>query len=117
MDLTICHGWQRTQQTEADRPPTREKWRAFLNEQERAKHTKYDALCAAAHWNFSAMAFGTWGGTGPECARLLHRISKRAAGWQEGDLRASQQENARLTVGLTLMRHVWALLLSKNFIA
>ena len=61
------------------------------------------------------MAFGTWGGTGPEAAKILQRILKRAAGWQEGDLRAARQDELRQNFDLTLMRHVWRLLERKNF--
>jgi hypothetical protein len=62
------------------------------------------------------MAFGTFGGTGPEAARVLHRVLKRAACWLEGDLRASKQEELRLSMGLTLMRHIWLLLEAKNYL-
>ena len=62
------------------------------------------------------MAFGTWGGQGPEAAKLLHRIVQRAAAWQEGDLRLGRQDEIRCAVGLALMRQVWRLLGSKNFL-
>ena len=62
------------------------------------------------------MAFGTWGGQGPEGARILQRLSQRAAGWQEGDLRSSMAEQGRQAVGVALMRQVWRLLEAKNFI-
>ena len=93
----------------------RDRWRNFLCRKEKDKHQKYDALCRQAQWSFRALAFGTWGGVGPEAAKTLHRILKRAAGWQEGDLRAARQEELRQGLGLTLMRHVWRLLESKNF--
>ena len=112
MDLTICHGWQISEQTTAVK---RDRWRQFLCRKEKDKHLKYDALCRQAQWSFRALAFGTWGGVGPEAAKSLHRILKRAAGWQEGDLRAARQEELRQGLGLTLMRHVWRLLESKNF--
>jgi hypothetical protein len=112
MDLTICHGWQTSEQTTAVK---RDMWRQFLCRKEKDKHQKYDALCRQAQWSFRALAFGTWGGVGPEAAKSLHRILKRAAGWQEGDLRAARQEELRQALGLTLMRHVWRLLESKNF--
>jgi hypothetical protein len=63
------------------------------------------------------MAFGTWGGMGPEAAKTTYRILKRASGWLEGDLRAARQEELRLQLGLALMRHTWALLETKNFVA
>ena len=50
---------------------------------------------------------------GPNAARLLQVVRKRAAWWLEGDLRASEQENARNQVGLAVMRGVWGLLESK----
>jgi len=62
------------------------------------------------------MAFGTWGGLGPEGAKMLARIVKRAAGWLEGDLRASRQAEIRYSIGLTLMRQVWELLAGKNYL-
>ena len=34
----------------------------------------------SAGWGFLAVAFGTWGGMGPEAARTIHRLVKRAAG-------------------------------------
>ena len=37
------------------------------------------------------MEFGTCGGLGPEGAKVLHRLVKRAASWQEGELRALRQ--------------------------
>ena len=61
------------------------------------------------------MAFGTWGGMGPECAKLLHRIVKRAAGWHEGPERASRQEECRHIIGMALMRHIWDMLAGKNY--
>ena len=62
------------------------------------------------------MAFGTWGGMGPDAAKLLFRLLKRAASWLDGDSRAARQEELRLTVGLALMRHIWVLLEAKNAI-
>ena len=113
VDLTVCHGWQ---VSERGNTVSRERWRTFLTRKERAKHAKYDVHCRRAHWSFAAMAFGTFGGTGPEAARVLHRVLKRAACWLEGDLRASKQEELRLSMGLTLMRHIWLLLEAKNYL-
>ena len=80
------------------------------------KLSKYDAPCKAAGWGFLAMTFGTWGGMGPEGARVLHRLAKRAASWQEGDLRSLRLRQSELleNVGLALMRQVWKLLANKN---
>ena len=112
MDLTICHGWQASEQTSSVK---RDRWRHFLCRKEKEKHQKYDVLCRQAEWSFRALAMGTWGGVGPEGANILQRILKRAAGWQEGDLRPARQEELRQRIGLTLMRHVWRLLERKNF--
>jgi hypothetical protein len=73
-------------------------------------------MCTTAGWSFGAMAFGTWGGVGPECAKTLQRITKRAASWQEGDLRASKLEQARLAVGWALMTKVLEYLNNKNYL-
>ena len=118
VDLTICHGWQASERlrSTANLEVSRERWRAFLKRQEAAKHAKYDKACSDAGWGFRAMAFGTWGGVGPEGAKLLHRITKRAAGWLEGDLRARRQEEIRHSVGVVLMQHICTMLQSKNFI-
>jgi hypothetical protein len=111
VDLTISHGWQ-----VSERAATRERWRSFLRKKEEAKHAKYDLPCSRANWAFRAMAFGTWGGQGPEAAKLLARFTKRAAGWQDGDLRASLMETCRLSVGVAVMRQVWRMLELKNFL-
>ena len=47
---------------------------------------------------------------------MLHRILKRAAGWLEGDLRASRQAEIKYGIGLTLMRKIWEMLAGKNFL-
>ena len=93
-----------------------EHWRSFLRRKEAAKRLKYDHPCQGAGWYFTPMAFGTWGGQGPEAATLLHRIVQRAAAWQEGDLRLGRQDEIRCAVGLALMQQVWRLLGSKNFL-
>ena len=118
VDLTISHGWSLTEQARGSPGDlvTRERWRPFLCSREREKHQKYDAACRSAGWSFRAMALGTWGGLGPEAAKTLNRIIKRAAGWLEGDLRASRQQEIRLHIGLTLMRHIWEMLKGKNFL-
>jgi hypothetical protein len=118
LDLTICHAWQSAERarSSAQLPVSRERWRAFLRKREEAKHALYDKACAAEGWSFRAMAFGTWGGMGPEGAKILQRITKRAAGWLEGDLRACRQEEIRHGVGVSLMRHIWRLLEGKNYL-
>jgi hypothetical protein len=121
VDVTVCHAWQsgeqRTLGTTAQDTVSRERWRNFLKRKEADKHTKYDITCRTAGWSFMAMAFGTWGGTGPECAKLIHQISKRAASWQEGELRASKMEQARMAVGWSLMTKILEHLNNKNFLS
>jgi hypothetical protein len=112
VDITICHGWQVSERTSQ----SRERWRSFLRRKEAAKHTKYDAPCRGQGWAFVPIAMGTWGGMGPEGAKILSRIIKRSATWLEGDLRAWRQQELLQSVGLTLMRHVWRLLAGKNYV-
>ena len=95
---------------------SRERWRHFLVEKEQQKVIRYSAHCARARWAFLPMSFGTWGGMGPQAAKLVHRLLKRAASWNEGDLRAARQEELRLGLGLALMRHIWLLLEAKNLV-
>ena len=59
---------------------------------------------------------GFWhlGGLGPEGANVLHRLVKRAASWQEGELRALRQRELLETMSLALMRQVWKLLGNKT---
>jgi hypothetical protein len=118
MDLTICHGWQASEQdrSTANVAVTREHWRSFLRKRESAKHAMYGKVCSAAGWSFRAMAFCTWGGMGPEGSRLLHQIAKRAAGWLEGDLPARRQEEFRHAVGVALIQEVWTLLERNNYL-
>ena len=75
VDVTVSHGWQ---VSVSDAPVSREKWRRFLLTKETEKHHKYDGPCAAARWGFVPMAFGSWGGQGPEAAKLLARAVCRA---------------------------------------
>ena len=110
LDVTLAHGWQSSESCGV----SRERWRTFLRRKEQAKHAKSDAPCKAAGWGFLAMSFGTWGGMGPEGARTLHRLVKRAASWQEGDLRAARQHELLEVIGLSLMRQIWRLLGNKN---
>ena len=63
VDVTVSHGWS---QASRNSLLTREKWRAFLKRKEAGKHDKYSSPCERAGWHFIPMAFGTWGGTGPE---------------------------------------------------
>ena len=112
VDFTVVHGWQAAESGHT----SRERWRRFLRTKEQLKWRKYDAPCTAAGWSFVPAAFGCWGGLGPEAAKLLSVVSKRVAGWLEGNLRASHQEQARQQVGLAVMRGVLAQLEGKAFI-
>jgi len=116
VDFTVVHGWQVVARQPEAGPATRERWRAFLRKKEQAKRDKYDGPCVAAGWAFQPAAFGCWGGLGPEAARLLAVVSKRVAGWLEGSLRASHQEQARQQVGLAVYRGVIALLEAKAYV-
>ena len=111
IDLTVQHGWRigerRTPAALAARPEaTREHWRRFLVRAEEDKHATYDAPCSAEGWSFKAMAFGTWGGMGPEAAKLLQRFVARASDWREADTREARREEIRLTFGLAQVRGV-----------
>ena len=61
------------------------------------------------------MAFGTWGGYGPEGYKVLSTLVKRAAAWQEGSARAAKQDELFGVVGVALMTQVWATLFNKNY--
>ena len=113
VDLKVSHGWQVTAQSEN---VTREKCRTFLRRREATKETKYRSACEAEGWGFTPMAFGTWGGLGPSCARLLNRLLKRAAGWDEGTQRAIRLDELRQTVAIALARQIWALLEERVFV-
>ena len=113
LDVTLVHGWQASVQGPS---VTRERWRSFLRKKEQLKHQKYDTACQRAGWSFGALAMGTWGGVGPEGARILQRILKRAAFWLDGDLRAIRQEELKRTFGLIVARQIWRLLDAKNLI-
>ena len=113
IDLTICHGWQASERSGSI---TRERWRSFLTRKEQGKAIKYAKPCEAAGWIFQGMAFGTWGGMGPGAARLLAKLLKRGASWDEGERRAARQEELRETLGLTLMSHIIDLLEAKNLL-
>ena len=112
VDFTVVHGWQAAHAGHC----SRERWRRFLRSKEQDKRRKYDGPCLAAGWSFLPAAFGCWGGMGPEAAKLLGVVSKRVAGWLEGNLRASHQEQDRQQVGLAVMRGVLAQLEGKAFI-
>ena len=114
VDLTVTHAWQAAERTINATDVTRERWRSFLRRKEREKHAENDDVCKRVGWKCRAMAFGTWGGMGPEGAKLLARMAQRGAGWQDNELRTSLQEELRLSVGVALMREIWVLLDQKN---
>ena len=116
VDLTVSHAWQQLERHTSPSQATREKWRAFLTRKERAKRDKYHHPCLSAGWAFAPMAFGTWGGMGPQAAKLFHRLLHRAASWLEGPLRGRRQEELKQLVGVALMQHVWRLLDAKNLL-
>ena len=62
------------------------------------------------------MALGTWGGQGPEGAKLLARITKKVGRQEEGASRGALQAQARYRVGFALMTSIFDLLPNKNFI-
>ena len=114
--MTLVHGWQASVQSATTTNITRERWRTFLKKKEQLKHQKYDAACKRAGWSFMPLAMGTWGGVGPEGARTLQRILKRAASWMDGEQRAVRQEELKSTFGLMVARQIWHLLDAKNLI-
>ena len=85
-----------------------------MRRREDDKHHTYDTPCKKVGWDFKAMAFGMWGGLGPEANSQLEKLVKRAGAWQTGDLRTSQQESYRLSVGVAFMREVTVLLEHKS---
>ena len=116
LDVTLVHGWQASVQATGSTTVTRECRRTFLKKKEQLKHQKYDQACQRAGWSFAALAMGTWGGVGPEGARTLQRILKRAAFWLDGDMRAVRQEELKRNFGLLIARQIWRLLDAKNLI-
>ena len=62
------------------------------------------------------MAFGSWGGQGPEAAKLLARAVKKAAlGW-DLHLQARHKHELFAAFGLALMRGTFDLLAAKAFV-
>ena len=113
VDLTVSHGWQAAL---AEGSISRERWRRFLLTKEGDKHRKYDTPCRLARWGFIPMAFGSWGGQGPEAAKLLSRIVKKAVLGQELHLQARRKHELYASFGLSLMRGTFELLASKSFV-
>jgi hypothetical protein len=111
VDITVAHGWQA-----AERLATRERWRTFLKRKEAAKHTKYDTPCRNGGWSFATLAMGTWGGLGPESAKLLTRIIKRTTSWDHGDVRSTRQAESYQLLALALFRQIVQMLRPKHLL-
>ena len=94
----------------------RDNWRPFLRRKEGEKHAKYDGPCAADGWHFSAIAFGTWGGWGPEGAKVFSRILKRCTTWEDPAARGVALRRHYESIGVALFRQVWRLLEAKNHV-
>ena len=92
----------------------RENWRPFLRNKERDKHRKYDAPCEGEGWHFMAAAFGTWGGLGPEGAKVLSRLMKRASSWEDAEARGASQRRQLEAIGVPLFREIFRLLEGRN---
>ena len=112
VDITVTHGWAASERGR----PARDNWRPFLRKREERKHVKYDGPCRESGWTFAAMAFGTWGGHGPEAARLLARMVKRACAAVEPEERPQRSRELLQSVGLALMRQIWRLLSGRNHV-
>ena len=112
VDLTVSHGWAVGER----RKPARDNWRPFLRRREEAKHSKYDRPCKASGWSFAAMAFGTWGGEGPEAAKLLARIFKRACAAVEPEECPARSRELTQSLSLALTRQIWRLLSGRNLV-
>jgi hypothetical protein len=111
VDITIAHGWQA-----AERSSGRERWRTFLKRREQAKHAKYDVPCRNGGWSFATLAMGTWGGLGPESAKLHSRMIKRTTTWDQGDVRSTRQAESYQLLALALFRQVVQMLRPKHFL-
>ena len=112
VDLTVSHGWALAER----RRPARDNWRPFLRRREEQKHAKYDRPCRMSGWSFAAMAFGTWGGEGPEAAKVMGRIIKRACAAVEPEERPGRSKELAQHLSLTLMRQIWRLLSGRNYV-
>ncbi len=111
VDVNVSHAWQAS-----EHGSTNQAMRSFLRRKEGAKKAKYAALCADAGWAFCPMAFGTWGGMGPDGAQLLKRITQRLRASDPDSMRSSRIDEARTALALTLARHVWKLFPGKNLL-
>ena len=113
IDVTVSHGWGASQSSSSS-PPPRDNWRPFLRRKEDLKHAKYDDACSKEGWHFSALAIGTWGGLGPEGAKVLSRIVKRCSAWESAETKGLTQRSLNEMIGVALFRQIWRLLSKKN---
>ena len=116
LDVTVVHGWVGAAASSTQAVP-RDNWRPFLRRKEEEKHAKYDVPCTSEGWHFQAAAFGTWGGLGPEGAKVLSRILTRVASGEDSTETGLAQRRATEQLGVALFREVWALLEAKNFVS
>ena len=77
------------------------------------KIEKYDASCKKASWHFVTMAFGTWGGMGPEGHKTLKRMIAQAAGAWEGERKGAGTDFLRQRVATALMSSIIPILLRR----
>ena len=113
IDVTVSHGWSVGNRSSQNNQP-RDNWRPFLRKKEDLKHAKYDTPCTREGWHFLAVSLGTWGGIGPEGAKTLSRIVKRATAWETAEGKGIAQRLLYESVGVALFRQVWQLLSAKN---
>ena len=73
LDVTVIHGWG-AGPASSTAPVPRDNWRPMLRTKENDKHRKYGGPCEKERWSFMAAASGTWGGLGPEGAKVLSRM-------------------------------------------
>ena len=108
----MSHGWAQAERTHQPR----DNWRPFLRKKEEAKHGKYDLACKNSGWAFAAMPFGTWGGMGPEGARVWARISKMACAAVAVEERQEKSRELMEGLSMALMLQVWRLLAGSNYV-
>ena len=114
LDVTVVHGWQASM---VSAPVALDNWRPFLRRREEAKHANYDAVCAAEGWRVQALAVGTWGGLGPEGAKVLARLAKRASTWTEAATRGLEQHRLLEAVGVALYQQILGLLQTRDAVS
>ena len=96
--------------------PTRDNWRPYLRRREEAKHQKYDVPCTREGWNFAAFAVGSWGGLGPETAKVFSRMLKRSTAWEGPNDKGTTQRAQKELVGVALFQQIFRLLRAKNHV-